>query len=180
MRFPLAVGREVQRAIAEHATRPFVLGYRISPEEPGEGALRIGDAYMLIDRLIEAGIDYIHASLFDIPNAKPQDHTGERTTAELIAEHVAGRVPLIAAGQIRTSEQAQMALATGLSLVAIGQGLVLNPNWVEFARESHLAEIATVLNPPLVPQLAIPDKLWGVIKATKGWFPLVDEVEAAE
>lgn len=174
MRFPLAVVREAQRVIAEHAKRPFLLGYRISPDEPGEGALRISDSYVLIDRLIEAGIDYLHASLFNIPNAKPTDYTGEHTTAELIVKHVADRIPLIAAGLIRTPEDAEKALTTGLSLVAIGQGLVMNPKWVELAGEDRKAEIATALDSERVPQLAIPNNLWGVIQAAKGWFPLVE------
>ncbi|PKO90539.1 MAG: NADH:flavin oxidoreductase [Betaproteobacteria bacterium HGW-Betaproteobacteria-12] len=179
MRFPLAVVREAQRVIAEHAKRPFLLGYRISPEESDEGALRIGDSYVLIDRLIEAGVDYLHASLFDIPNARPVGYKGERTTAELIVEHVSDRVPLIAAGLVRTPAGSEQALRTGLSLVAIGQGLVMNPTWVELAGEGRETEIATVLDSDRVPQLAIPDKLWGVIQAAKGWFPLVEATPPA-
>lgn len=174
MRFPLAVVREAQRVIAAYAERPFLLGYRISPEEAGEGGLRIEDSYVLLDRLIEAGVDYLHASLFDIPNARPVGHTGERTTAELLVEHLAERIPLIAAGLVRTPADAEKALHTGLSLVAVGQGLVMNPAWVELAAEGRAAEIATVLDPERVPQLAIPDKLWGVIQAAKGWFPLAE------
>lgn len=179
MRFPLAVVREAQRVIAAHARRPFLLGYRISPEESGEGGLRIGDSYVLIDRLIEAGIDYLHASLFDIPNARPADYDGERTTAELIVEHVAERIPLIAAGLVRTPADAEKALSTGLSLVAIGQGLVMNPTWVELAGKGRETEIATALDSERVTQLAIPDKLWGTIQAMKGWFPLLEPTQPA-
>ncbi|WP_192456733.1 NADH-dependent flavin oxidoreductase [Musicola keenii] len=174
MRFPLAVVREAQRVIAEHAKRSFLLGYRISPEEAGEGALRISDSYVLIDRLIEAGIDYLHASLFDIPNARPVDGADERTTAELLVEHVAERIPLMAAGLIRTPADAAKAMDTGLSLIAIGQGLVMNPTWVELAGEGRETEIATALDAERVPLLAIPDKLWGVIQVAKGWFPVVE------
>lgn len=174
MRFPLAIVREVQRVIAEHAKRPFLLGYRLSPEEADEGALRIDDSYVLIDQLIEAGIDYLHASLFDIPNARPADYSGEHTTAELLVEHVAERIPLIAAGLIRTPSDAENALSAGLSLVAIGQGLVMNPTWVELAGEGRETEIATALAADRVPLLAIPDKLWGVIQMAQGWFPLVE------
>ncbi|SFN56762.1 2,4-dienoyl-CoA reductase (NADPH2) [Formivibrio citricus] len=178
MRFPLALVREVQRVIAEHAKGPFLLGYRISPQESDEGGLRIGDSCVLIDRLIEAGVDYIHASLFDIPNAKPVGDTGEHTIAELLVKHVGDRVPLIAAGLIRTPGDAEKALTTGLSLVAIGQGLVMNPTWVELAGEGREAEITTALDPERVPLLAIPDSLWNMIQAAKGWFTLAKEAEA--
>ncbi|VXC20479.1 putative oxidoreductase (NADH-dependent flavin oxidoreductase) [Pseudomonas sp. 8Z] len=177
MRFPLAVVQEVQRVIAEHAKQPFLLGYRISPEESEEGGLRIDDSFVLIDRLIEAGIDYLHASLFNIPHARPVGH--ERTTAELLAEHVGERLPLIAAGLIRTPEDAEQALNVGLALVAVGQGLVMNPAWVELAGQGKAAEIASALDPKHVPNLVIPDKLWGVIQMAKGWFPLVEDTPAS-
>ncbi len=179
MRFPLSVVREARRVIAQHASKPFLLGYRISPEEAGEGSLRIADSYVLIDQLINEGIDYLHASLFDIPNAKPADYAGERTTAELLVEHVAHRVPLIAAGLVRTPDDAESALAKGLALVAIGQGLVMNPEWVELARDGAVTAIATALDASRVPQLAIPDKLWGVIQAARGWFPMADPAAPA-
>jgi 2,4-dienoyl-CoA reductase (NADPH2) len=177
MRFPLAVVREAQRVIAEHAKRPFLLGYRISPEESGEGGLRIGDTYVLIDQLIDAGVDYLHASLFDIPNAKPVDYAGEYTSAELMVEHVGDRIPLMAAGLIRTPGDAEKALTTGLSLVAIGQGLVMNPTWVELAGGGREAEITATLHADRVPLLTIPDKLWGVIQAARGWFKLANDAE---
>src|SRR3954468_16027169 len=48
MRFPIAVVREVKRVVAAHANRPFLVGYRVSPEEPEAGGLRIADTYELI------------------------------------------------------------------------------------------------------------------------------------
>jgi len=179
LRFPLAVVREVRRVIDEHAKRPFLLGYRVSPEEPEEDGLRIDDTYVLLDRIIEAGVDYIHASLWTLLEARPIEATGDKTTAELIVEHVAGRVPVIAAGQIRTPDQAERALALGLSLVAVGQGLVMNPDWVELARSGRADEIATTLNAAKVPRISLPAKLWTVIQATVGWFAIDGVLEGA-
>jgi 2,4-dienoyl-CoA reductase-like NADH-dependent reductase (Old Yellow Enzyme family) len=176
MRFPLAVVTEVKRVIREFADRPFLLGYRISPEEPEEGGLRINDAYALIDSLIDAGVDYIHASLANVLEAKPVASTDERTIAELIAAHVAGRVPVIAAGQIRTPEQASRALELDLSLVAVGQGLVINPNWVELATSGRENLIADTVRTSTVPKIELPAKLWGVIQAATGWFKVDDDL----
>lgn len=180
MRFPLEVVREVRRIIATHTKRPFLLGYRISPEEPGEGALHIGDALALVDRLVEeAQIDYLHASLYDLLTGKPQNHSGDhKTTTERFIERVAGRLPLLAAGQIRTPEQARRAVALGLPLVAVGKGLVMNAQWVELAQSGRDAEIDSVLDLSNDPDdLQIPDKLWSAILATPGWFPALDKAE---
>lgn len=176
MRFPLAVVREVHRVIREFADRPFLLGYRISPEESEKGGLRVGDAYRLIDRLIETGVDYVHASLSNVLEAKPVDDAGEHTIAELIATHVAGRVPMIAAGQIRTPEQAARGLDLGLSLVAIGQGLVINPNWVELSTSGQEDRIEVEVKTSNVSDIELPAKLWGVIQAATGWFKVNDDL----
>ncbi|END7619521.1 NADH-dependent flavin oxidoreductase [Escherichia coli] len=176
MRFPLAVLQEVKNVVYEYATKPFAIGYRISPEESATGGLRIEDTYKLLDRLISSGISYIHTSLVSINDSYPVESPNGPRTIELILNHIAGRVPVIAAGKIRTPSQAQEAISTGLPLVAIGKGLVINPEWVTLAESGRGHEIQTPLNPQLVPELTIPDKLWDQIQASKGtgWFPLMD------
>ncbi|EER7524053.1 NADH-dependent flavin oxidoreductase [Escherichia coli] len=176
MRFPLAVLQEVKNVVYEYATKPFAIGYRISPEESATGGLRIEDTYKLLDRLISSGISYIHTSLVSINDSYPVESPNGPRTIELILNHIAGRVSVIAAGKIRTPSQAQEAISTGLPLVAIGKGLVINPEWVTLAESGRGHEIQTTLNPQLVPELTIPDKLWDQIQASKGtgWFPLMD------
>lgn len=176
MRFPLAVLQEVKNVVYEYATKPFAIGYRISPEESVTGGLRIEDTYKLLDRLISSGISYIHTSLVSINDSYPVESPNGPRTIELILNHIAGRVPVIAAGKIRTPSQAQEAISTGLPLVAIGKGLVINPEWVTLAESGRDHEIQTTLNPQLVHELTIPDKLWDQIQASKGtgWFPLMD------
>lgn len=176
MRFPLAVLQEVKNVVYEYATKPFAIGYRISPEESATGGLRIEDTYKLLDRLISSGISYIHTSLVSINDSYPVESPNGPRTIELILNHIAGRMPVIAAGKIRTPSQAQEAISTGLPLVAIGKGLVINPEWVTLAESGRGHEIQTTLNPQLVPELTIPDKLWDQIQASKGtgWFPLMD------
>lgn len=170
MRFPLAIVREVKRIISEHAARPFLLGYRVSAEESEPGGLRIDDTYALIDHLIDGGIDYVHVSLPDLLGTKPLGGTDDRTVAELVSSRVAGRIPVVAAGQIRTPGQANEAFDLGLSLVAIGQGLVINPEWVELASRGEDILIENGLRTSTIPDIALPAKLLDVIEATAGWF----------
>lgn len=173
MRFPLEVVREVRRVISLRARRPFLLGYRISPEEPGDGALRVGDALALVDTLIEdSNLDYLHASLYSVLAGKPLDADDGRTTAELFIERVAGRLPLMAAGELRMPGDARTALDGGLSFAAIGRGLVLDPQWVEKAVAAREGDIVTTLYPDAeAVGLKIPAKLFGVIRSNPGWFP---------
>ncbi|WP_441257667.1 NADH-dependent flavin oxidoreductase [Vibrio sp. Vf1514] len=174
MRFPLEVVREVRRVIDEHASRPFLLGYRISPEEPGEGALRIDDALALAETLAQAGnIDYLHTSLYNILAGQSQDDTSGKTTAQRFIERVADRLPLMAAGEVRTPNQARHVLETGIPLVVVGRSLVMNPTWVEMAQDGRDQEICAALDlSHSADDLQVPTKLWNIIKSTPGWFPV--------
>lgn len=172
MRFALAVVAEVKRVAAAYATRPFALGYRISVEEAEEDGLRIDDSLVLIDRLISAKIDYVHVSLGSVLENEPIGSSGSETISQLVLRHVAGRLPVFAAGQILIPAQADAALALGLTGVAVARGLVINPDWVELAKAEKDTDIATTLDPANVPDLEIPGKLWAIIQAMTGWFTL--------
>ena len=174
LRFPVAVVREIKSVIKKHATKPFILGYRISPDEPQEGGLRMKDTYELIDRLIEENVDYVHASLANALSSKPVDSQDEKTYLELIVEHVNGRVPVLAAGSMVTPDDVARALDKGLSLVVIGQGLIMNPDWVEKVQNGKESEIQTTIKASKVSELELPEKLWGVIQASGPWFKIED------
>lgn len=177
MRFPLAIVNEVRQVIDTHANKPFLLGYRISPEESATGGLRLQDTLELIERLIQSDIDFIHGSLTHILEATPVGDSSGQLTARLIIDKVANRVPLIAAGHIRTPAHTETALALGLPLVAIGKGLVMNPDWVALAQQQQPEKIDLSLNRNKVPHISIPDKLMDTIVAAKGsgWFPMHDD-----
>lgn len=172
MRFPLEVVKEVKRVIQQYAKKPFALGYRISVEEYDEGGLRIADSLQLIDRLIDAEIDYLHVSLVDLLNSKPIDAIDDQLIIKQVIDYVGDQLPVMAAGKILTPDQAEMALNLGLSLVAVGKGLIINPEWMKLAQTDRADEIATELDLEKMPELVIPEKLQQVIEATKGWFPI--------
>ncbi|PEZ80932.1 NADH-dependent flavin oxidoreductase [Bacillus sp. AFS017274] len=172
MRFPLAIVQEVKKVIEKRATKPFILGYRISPDEHQEGGLKMKDTYELINRLIEADVDYVHASLANALSSKPVNSKDEKTYLELIVEHVNGRVPVMAAGSMVTPEVVSTALDKGLSLAAIGHTLIMNPDWVEKVQTGKVAEIETAIKTSKVSELELPEKLWNIIQASGPWFKI--------
>jgi 2,4-dienoyl-CoA reductase-like NADH-dependent reductase (Old Yellow Enzyme family) len=172
LRFPLAVIAEIKKTIKEHATKPFALGYRFSPEESSKvNGLTMEDTYLLIDRLVEMDLDYIHASLDNV-DSKPKDGHSDRTRLELLLEKIGGRVPLMAAGTITTPDEALKVADLGLQLIAIGKALIINPQWVEMVESGRENEITMELEVSKRKELAIPDKLWAIIDTTPNWFVL--------
>ena len=172
LRFPLAVVQEIKNVIKKHATKPFMLGYRISPDEIQEGGLRMKDTYALIEHLIEKDVDYIHASLKDALSSKPVDSQGDKTYLELIVDHVNGRVPVLAAGSMVTPNDVKTALDKGLTLAAIGHALIMNPDWIEKVQNGNEAEIKTAIRKSKVSELELPEKLWTAIQASGPWFKI--------
>lgn len=171
MNFALEVINEVQDVIKKHAEKPFLLGFRLSPEEPE--SYRTRDTFPFIDKLIASGIDYLHLSLADLLSQKPMDEQdGNTTILELILDHVDQRIPVIAAGGIKQSKDAVEAVNLGLSLVAVGHGLIINPDWVEVISKGDRAD--EVLSLSKADELAVPKKLQAFIKVATGFFQVTD------
>lgn len=170
LRFPLAIVKEMKRVIEKHAVKPFILGYRISPDEHQEGGIRMKDTYVLIDRLIEAEVDYVHASLADALSSKPVDSQDDKTYLELIVEHVNSRIPLLAAGSMVTPDDAAKGLDKGLNLAVIGHALITDPDWIEKVQRGQESDIQTAIKASNINTIELPEKLWAVLQASGPWF----------
>lgn len=174
MAFPLEVIREVRRVAALHANKPFVIGYRLTPEEKLTPGITMADTLQLVDAISAERLDYIHVSQNDFWSV-PGGDGGGRTHAEIIQERVGRHTPVIGAGSIRTPEEAVRALQSGVSLVALGRELVIEPDWLEKIAHGRENEIRTTLSRRDQHRLAIPDPLWGIIMRVPGWFPVEPE-----
>lgn len=178
LRFPLAVVEEVKRVVTEHADRPFLVGYRVSPMEYEPNALQLSDTLELAGRLAELEIDYVHVSQSDVLNNTSESDAGQRLTIQQFLDRVSGQLPVIAAGGLRTPSQAEKALDLGLALVAIGKGLVMNPTWVELGFDDE-QKLRTEIGTEELASLHVPHKLQQFIASTPGWFPLSEQKQSA-
>ncbi|WP_394137713.1 NADH-dependent flavin oxidoreductase [Cytobacillus oceanisediminis] len=172
--FPLAVVDEVQKAVKEHASESFIVGYRFSPEEQSEPGFTMADTLKLVDVLSDKGLDYLHVSLMDFWSKPRRGVDDDKPRVEHLLEKIAKRVPLIGVGSIHTADEAVKALETGVAIVALGRELIMEPDWVQKVQEGNESEIATTLSKKDQAKLVIPDPLWQAIVNTPGWFPVVD------
>ncbi|MFC4103270.1 NADH-dependent flavin oxidoreductase [Paenibacillus xanthanilyticus] len=172
--FPLAVVREVKRVVAEHAKQPFAIGYRFSPEEQETPGITMEETFRLLDALSAEELDYLHVSLMEY-DSKPRRGADEsKSRLAWILDRVAGRVPVMGVGSIKTPDDAIKAIETGAPLVALGRELIIEPDWVRKVKEGREADIATTLTKDDQERLVVPDPLWQAIIHTPGWFPVVE------
>lgn len=174
MAFPLEVIREVKRTTALHANKPFVIGYRLTPEETLTPGITMTDTLKLVEAIAAERLDYIHISQNDFRSV-PSGTSGGRTCVEIIQERAGQEIAVIGAGSIRTPEEAVRALQSGVSLVALGREMVMEPDWLEKIVQGRENEIRTTLSRSDQRRLAIPDPLWGIIMRVPGWFPVEPE-----
>lgn len=166
LKFPLKIVSVLKNVIKNSMKPEFILGYRLSPDEPMENALSIEDTLILIDKLIELKVDYIHISLANALNDKPKNYT--EPYLKIISKHVNKRIPLIVAGNITTKLDAEKILECGYDFVALGKVLVTDPDWLEKIKNNN-KNIQTKLNINNK-DLKLPKKLIEEIIKNKGWF----------
>ncbi len=172
--FPLAVVDEVKRVVAEHAKKPFIVGYRFSPEEPETPGITMADTLVLIDALADKNLDYLHVSQGDFWSKPRRGVEDTRSRNEIIQDRVGGRVPVIGVGSIYTADDALKAIQTGVPLLALGRGIIIEPDWVQKVAEGRESEIATKIDKTKQHELVVPDPLWQAIIHSPGWFPGVE------
>lgn len=171
MTFPLAVVDVVKQA-AKLAIHPFLVGYRISPEEIESPGITIEDTLQLVTALSHKQLDYLHVSVTDfwVGSIRDQDDTIART--QLIAERVGQLLPIIGVGGVRTPEQAAKVLSAGIPLVAMGRELLMDPSWLIKVQENNADSIVTELSESTQSLLKIPTPLWHKLVSRPGWMPL--------
>lgn len=131
MAFPLAVVDACAAVIKRFAKRPFILGYRISPEELEEPGIRLNDTLALIKQLNQKPIDYLHVSLADAWATSIVDHTDKQPIFKKIQAVLAADLPLMVVGHLATPAQVEKIMAAGVDFAAIGRELIREPKWVQ-------------------------------------------------
>jgi 2,4-dienoyl-CoA reductase-like NADH-dependent reductase (Old Yellow Enzyme family) len=169
--FPLAVIDEVKKVIIEHAKEPFLVGYRFSPEEAETPGITMSDSLALVDAIAEKSLDYIHVSVTDFWSVPRREVEDTRSRIEIINERALNKVPVIGVGSIYTADAALKAKETGVALVALGRGLIIEPDWVEKVQNGQEETIHTILDKNKQEFLSVPNPLWNAIIHSPGWFP---------
>lgn len=164
MRFPLAVVDEAHKIIEQYAKKPFVLGYRISPEEIEKPGIRIEDTLQLIDKLADKPIDYLHISMGYVFRTSLNNHDDKEPLIEKIKRQVNGRLPIISVGSVETPQQAEKVIDDGIDFVAIGREYIREPRWIQKVMDNDEGAIRYTLSPSDLEDLNIPSAYWNLLQ----------------
>ena len=164
MSFAKAVIASVQGAIDQYADRPFLFGYRISPEEIETPGIRLADSLAFVDMLGDSVVDYLHVSMGSAHRTSLNDKTDKTPILTQIKDRLAGRKPLIGVGSVETPADAEGVLALGTDLVAMGREMIREPQWVEKVADNDESSIRYQLSPAELDELKIPRAMQEYLK----------------
>jgi len=178
LRFPLAVVDAVAAAVKAHAKPDFILGYRFSPEEPGEQGITMAETFALVDALVQKPLQYLHVSLWDFYKHARRGADTNRPRMELLHERIGGKLPLIGVGNLYTGSDIAKALNTGWAeFIALGKTVMINPDLADLLRDDRDADIQTDLDPARADHYRLPDALWQRCLTNSPWLPPVKGME---
>lgn len=156
MRFAKTLLKRSKQLVKEEVNHPFMIGYRFSPEEIEEPGLELQDTLQLLEQLIRLGVDYLHASMSDVWRSSLRNKQQTEPIIHQIIKRINDRVPLIAAGNIHSSQDVRRILEAGIPLFSLGQALLLDPDWTQKIADGREAEIVRRYRDDLQGHLQLP------------------------
>lgn len=113
----------ILKACREIVPSEFLLGFRLTPENT-QLCLDIDDSLQLADLLVQAGADFIALSLPNVLLAsKKYLHLSEKPILAYFRERLGNHYPLFVAGDLQLPSDAQKAMESGASFVALANPL---------------------------------------------------------
>ena len=92
----------------------------------------------------------------------------------MIQERVGESVPVIGVAPLTLQTMLLKAIQTGVSMIALGREIIVDPDWVEKVKQGKESEIETKLKKDAQSRLVVPNSLWQMIVNRPGWFPIED------
>lgn len=176
LRFPLAIVDAITAVRQQYATDEFIVGYRFSPEEPGEQGLTMKDTFALIDALVEKPLQYLHVSLWDFYKKARRGADTTMTRMQLLNERINGKLPLIGIGNLFTADQILQAYQTGWAeFIATGKTVMMNPDLIRLIASGQEDKIVTAIDPHKEDRYRIPDNLWNQNMQRLSYLPPVKD-----
>jgi len=179
MRFPLEV-LDACVKVREKMNKPeFIIGYRLSPEEPFENGITMTETLLLIKELLKRPIQYIHVSQ---RNFFQESRRGEGTgipRLKVIRDAINGKCALIGVGGLIFAESFNKALNSGwVDAYCSGVGFIVNKHLGKLLKEGKEDEIKDYIDAQHPELYGVEGNFWNLcMKQTSGFLPKVKNAE---
>ena len=161
--------------IREKMNKPeFIIGYRLSPEEPFDTGLTMTDTLHLCKALVTKPIQFINISQWNyFKKARRGEGAGEERL-KLIHNITKGKTALLGVGGLLTEQDLNKAFNSGFSeFIGVGCASMINKNFGILLKENRGNEISVELDLEHPEKYSIPPVLWEMCCQGQDWLPPV-------
>lgn len=150
----------------------FIIGYRLSPEEPYEEGITMTETLKLVRALVKKPLQYIHISQ---KNYFQKARRGEGAGIErlkLIHDETKGKMALVGVGGLKSEKDLDSALKTGFSeFIAVGIASMLNKDYGILLKEGKGDKLNLELDTEHPEIYSMPKHLWEMCLEGIDWLP---------
>ena len=172
MNFALKIVNAVCKIKEKFNCPKFIIGYRLSPEEPYEDGITMTETLKLIRALVQKPIQYIHISQKDYFKKARRGEGKDIERLKLIHDITKEKVALIGVGGLRSQKDIYDAEKSGFSeFIAVGVASMLNPDFAILLKEGKGDKINLELDPQHPELYKMPKHLWEMCLEGQDWLP---------
>ena len=174
MNFPIKV-IEACCEVREKLKKPeFIIGYRLSPEEPFNPGLTMDETLKLIKVLVTKPLQYIHISQWNFFKSARRGKGAGEERLKIIHNETKGKVALIGCGGLRSENDLNKALDTGFcEFIAVGGASMINKNLGLLLKENKGNLLELEIDPEHREKYDMPDNLWNLSIQGIDYYPPV-------
>ena len=154
----------------------FIIGYRLSPEEPFENGITMTETMALVRELVKKPIQFIHVSERNYYQEVRRGEGVGQPRLKLIHDELKGKMALIGVGGLYTDKDFNKALNSGLSdFIGTGRASMLNKDLGVLLKEGKGDKLNLILEPDHPEKYSIPKLLWDMCVNGGEWLPPVQK-----
>ena len=174
MRFPLEVVDACCKVREKYKKPEFIIGYRLSPEEPFEDGITMTETLALVRALVKKPIQYIHVSQKNyFQNARRGEGAGT-PRLKLIHDEIKGKVALIGVGGLFTEKDINKALISGYTeFIGVGRASMINRDLATLLKEGKGDKIEVEVDDKHPEDYCFTKGIWAMIHQGMDWLPKI-------
>ena len=171
MKFPLEVVDACIKIREKYNKPEFIIGYRLSPEEPFDDGITMTETLALVKELMKRPLQFIHVSQSKFFQEARRGEGAGTPRLKLIHDELKGKMALIGVGGLLSYDDLSKALDSGYAdFIGVGRALMLNKDLGILLKEGKKDKINLEIDPEHPEQFQMPKMLWGMSIQEGSWL----------
>ena len=171
MKFPLEVVDACIKIREKYNKPEFIIGYRLSPEEPFDDGITMTETLALVKELMKRPLQFIDVSQSKFYQEARRGEGAGTPRLKLIHDELKGKMALIGVGGLLSYDDLSKALDSGYAdFIGVGKALMLNKDLGILLKEGKKDKINLEIDPEHPEQFQMPKMLWGMSIQEGSWL----------